>query len=37
LPGVVVMVSSVVSRAGQRRTTPYDGHQNRRTTRNHLK
>src|SRR5262249_47706912 len=25
--GVVVMVSSVVSRAGQRRTTSYDGHQ----------
>src|SRR5215212_4928994 len=27
--GVVVMVSSVVSRAGQHRTTSYDGHQNR--------
>lgn len=27
--GVVVMVSSVVSRAGQRHTTSYDDHQNR--------
>jgi hypothetical protein len=31
--GVVVMVSSVVSRAGQRRTTSYDAHQNRLPTR----
>src|SRR5215211_1172795 len=36
LPGVVVMVSSVESRAGQRRTTSYDGHQNRRATRPEL-
>jgi hypothetical protein len=34
--GVVVMVSSVVSRAGQHRTTSYDGHQNRLATRPEL-
>ncbi len=34
--GVVVMVSSVVSRAGQYRATSYDGHQNRRVTRPEL-
>lgn len=34
--GVVVMVSSVVSRAGQRRRTSYDGHQNRLATRPEL-
>jgi hypothetical protein len=31
--GVGVMVSSVVSRVGQRRTTSYDAHQNRLATR----
>src|SRR5215217_1828167 len=36
LPGVVVMVFSVVSRAGQRRATCYDGHQHRRATRPEL-
>jgi hypothetical protein len=36
LPGVVVMVSSVVSRAGPRRTTSYDGHHTRRATRPEL-
>ncbi|MGA8517234.1 MAG: hypothetical protein WB735_03660, partial [Pseudonocardiaceae bacterium] len=34
--GVVVMASSVVFRAGQRRTTSYDGHQNRLATRPEL-
>ena len=34
--GVVVMASSVVSRAGQRRATSYDGHQNRLATRPEL-
>jgi hypothetical protein len=33
---VVVMVSSMVSRAGHRRTTPYDGYQNRLATRPEL-
>jgi hypothetical protein len=33
---MAVMVSSVVSRAGQRRTTFYDGHQNRLLTRPEL-
>jgi hypothetical protein len=34
--GVLVMVSSVVSRAGQRRTALYDAHQNRLATRPEL-